>query len=198
MIDLGTIQAYIPAGTGAACRQLGLWLAATPIKWAYGPLSAYDIVGTRNRIIRYFLSHDVPLGKEYLLMIDANAVPIIQTNEIISTEGDLLYCGMAGREGRGIHTGDEDFGVKCFRASASVLQRMKDPWFIAPPESSEAARPCECESFRLRAYALGFEASMAGIVGHLQECVVFPSVDSQFGWKIAWPSDLPYERIQNG
>lgn len=193
---LNTIQIYVLAGRGAPNRFLARWLSAIPVEWDYGPPSAYDIVRTRNRIVRHFLKQDVPRGKKHLLMIDANAVPVIPTNEIISTEGDLLYCGMTGREGRCGHYSDGDFGVKCFRVSADLLRRMSDPWFVAPPEVSDPVKPCECVYFRKQAEALGVAAKMAGIVGHLQECIAFPAPDSRLGWKIAWPSELPYAEIQ--
>ncbi len=197
MMDLSKIQIYIPAGMGSACRHLGLWLAGTPIEWAYGPLSSYDLVRTRNRIVQHFLKADVPRGKEYLLMIDANAVPVIPTNEIISTEGDLLYCAMVGREGKSSHCTDGDFGVQCFRVSAKLLQEMSPPWFFPPPDGDGAAKPCECKMFHERAQARGVTAKMVGIIGHLQECIVFPSPESRLGWKIAWPSELSYEGVRD-
>lgn len=190
MIDLDKIQIYVPAGTGSANRILSKWLSAMPINWDYGPLSAYDLVRTRNRIIRHFLKVDAPRGKEYLLMIDANAVPVIATNEIISTEGDLIYCGMVGREGKSIHYGDGDFGVKCFRASADLLKRMTDPWFESPPDSADAVKPCECGSFQSQAMAVGVESKMTGVVGHVQDTVIFPDPESKHGYRVGWPSSV--------
>lgn len=208
MMNLDKIQIVVSSRGGPMCRPLQLWLASLPVKWRYGSPD-YRMEAARNQNVDYFLKRDVPRGKKYLLLLDDDMVPVIDTNRIISADGDLIYCGYADREGSRGHHGDGDFGVACSRISASLLRRMEPPWFklgyneewidlktddagnfIGGHPPMTVRLHCDCWWFLQQAKQLGAEPKMVGIVGHLQQCVIFPDPDSKLGWKIAWPHEV--------
>ncbi len=176
MIEKNLIQAVVMSAGQPACRALGQWLSRHGLDWRYGSQD-YGIDNARNQNVRRFLAQHVPSGKTHLLMIDHDMVPIAASEPILSSEGDLLYCGYVDRFGSPGHHGAGNFGAACFRASARLLAAMADPWFQML-YSQGRRYACECTGFRVAAAALGYEAQMVGIVGHEQRCVLFPGPDA--------------------
>lgn len=189
------IQTVVMARHEPACRELSIWLSAMGLDWRYGsPEFGVDVA--RNQNVWRFLRDDVPRGKTHLLMIDADMVPVRETEEILYAAGDVVYCGYADRDGTRGHYGDGDFGAGCFRASAHAMRRIGQPWFVTSFDDHRRCRAgCECYHFRQRAINAGVEPKMVGVIGHAQRCILLPAPDSRHGWQLMWPSQFA---IQDG
>jgi hypothetical protein len=180
------IQAVVMSAGQPASRALAQWLSRQGIAWRYGSQD-YGIDHARNQNVRRFLAEDAPRGKAFLLMVDHDMVPTPETVSILTTPGNLLYCGYADRYGTPGHYGDEAFGAACFRASAELLAAMPDPWFkMGYVDGRRVA--CECGFFRMRAKGLGYQSQMVGIIGHEQRCVLLP--DEHGGYALHWPPEF--------
>ena len=83
----------------------------------------------RNRNILQFLAEDVPRGKQYLLSINDDMVPIGETSPILTADGDLVYCASPGNQGTVDHYGDRQLSGACWRASARLLRASVRPGF---------------------------------------------------------------------
>jgi hypothetical protein len=170
---------------GQSCSQiLGSWLSAYKLDWRYGS-EVYGIDLARGQNINRFLEFDVPKGKTHLLCIDHDMIPLIETNKILTSPGDLIYCGYCGRMGSPGHYGDDDFGCACFRVSAKLLMTMQKPYFQTTVVD-DVRTECECKYFLKKTQG----AKMVGTIGHLQECILIPTPQTTNGWSLAWKKDL--------
>ena len=181
------LQVVVASFGAPASRGLGLWLSHHGLDWRYGS-SEYGVDTIHNQNITRFLREDVPRGKTDLLSIDADMVPLPETDAILSEPGNLLYCGHVGRYGSRGHKGDGDFSIGCYRASADLLELMGPPW-VQTIVAGGVRVHCECNFFRHRAAQEGAVARQAGIIGHEQRCILIPT-NTDLGWAVAWPTDL--------
>ena len=150
----------------------------------------------RNRNVKLFLDEDVPRGKEFLLMIDDDMVPVVETKPILTLPGDMIFCGHCSKEGNTAHYGDKNFTAACFRVSVKVLRSFGPPWFRMGHSGDMMTRThCECNYFRDRANEVGFDGKMAGIIGHRASCVLLP--DGKERWKMMFPFRFNYQEICN-
>ncbi|MCX5675396.1 MAG: hypothetical protein NTX87_10360 [Planctomycetota bacterium] len=151
-------------------RHLARWLKGR--YWRYGsPECPVDVA--RNQTVKRFLEED----KEFdcLLMIDADMVPLAETEPILSVAGDVVFCGYVGAEGAAGHVGDANFGAACCRLSRRALEGISPPWFRFTTNAAHTVRTaCECAHFRARAHGIGAEIRQVGIVGHLQPVILVP------------------------
>ena len=90
-MDLNKIQCVIQNYNSPATKELQIWLKHMKVDWRYGQ-SGYELDVAKNRNIDQFLKEDVPKGKEYLLMIANDMIPLKTTKKILTEEGPLLYC----------------------------------------------------------------------------------------------------------
>jgi len=193
------IQVVIMARFDTATPWLADWLDRHNLPWRYGS-PEFGIDCARNQNIVRFLREDVPNGRKHLLMIDKDMVPLPATDAILKAEGDLLYCGYVDREGSAGHCSPTGFGAACFRASATMLQKMQDegvapPWFEMGYNPERTRRThCECLDFQRRAAKVGVKSQMAGVIGHLQTCIVVPDGQSP-GYRALWPHELDAANI---
>jgi hypothetical protein len=193
VITLDQIQCIIMSYGQPACRELQQWLAGMGVSWRYG-LGDYEIDVARNRNVKAFLDCDVAAGKQYLLMIDDDMVPVRETRPILTLPGDMLYCGHTSKDGQVTHFGDKNFSSACFRVSAALLQSFGPPWFRMGHSGDLLQRThCECNYFRDRANEAGYDGQMAGIVGHKTQCVLLP--DGKDKWKMLFPFRFDYQAI---
>lgn len=175
---------------GTANRLLMDWLEKHRLPWRYGS----DEIGVdvaRNQSINRYLREDVPNGRKYMLMVDADMVPIPGTEGVLSQEHELVYCGAVGREGSHGHYGMDDFGASCFKVSHQALKSMGGPpWFrMGYNDELTLKTGCECSYFHELARRAGIVPVMAGVVGHLQTCVLLPE-DNQQGYRAEWPHQI--------
>jgi hypothetical protein len=190
---LENIQCIVMSYGQPACKELQLWLAGMNVDWRFG-LSDYEIDVARNRNVKEFLERDVPAGKQYLLMIDDDMVPVRETNAILAAPGEMVFCGHCSKEGVTAHLGDKNFTAACFRASARLLQSFGPPWFRMGHSGDLLQRTyCECNYFRDRANEVGFDGKMVGVVGHKASCVLLP--DGKDKWKMFFPFRFNYREI---
>jgi len=174
------------SSNGKPCsRILGKWLNNYKLDWRYGSPENYTELA-RNQNINRFLKLDVPKGKEYFLGIDQDMIPLIETNKILTSPGDLLYCGHAGRHGTKGHYGDDDFSAACFRVSARLLMTLQKPYFKITVVD-DVRTECECKYFLRKTQV---KAKMVGIIGHEQTCILIPNVSAKMGWALAWEEDI--------
>lgn len=192
-INLAEIQIVVMAHRQPPCSLLLDWLQKLPAThWRRGSQDT-GIDLCRNQSVTRFLQEDVPTGKRYLLMFDADMVPIADTNPILHEPGDLLYCGSVGHQGSAGHF--SDFGAGCFRVSASLLLKMSQPFFKTLYNEEITRRTaCECNWFATNAFAVGDGPKRVGLIGHQQGgdtgAVLFPDNRNVCGWSIAWPAQL--------
>lgn len=204
-MDLKRIQAVVMAFPNPPCQLLAKWLsdrAAFGLQWRTSP-PCHGIELSRNKEITRFLYEDVPKGKTHLLMLDHDTVPLQspmdlgqgQTAQVLFEEGDLIWCGMIGRQGSKGHTWDGDFGPACCRMSATLLEKMPQPWFKPTYNAEWTMRTaCGCAWFHARAVKAGAVPKRVGVAGHQQGgaggAILIPDKSQRCGWRMAWPSDL--------
>jgi hypothetical protein len=189
-MKLSEIQIVIHSGGSGPNPLLFKWLQGLPIDTRMGSFDHPRDVA-RNHNVTRFIKEDIPRGKNFLVMVNADTVPVMETNEIISREGDFIYCGDRADSGAPGHYGDGDFGPACCRLSANMLLEMQAPLFKLPINENRTVRSgCECVAFRKQAQALGYEPKMVGIVGNLCQCIIFPKPESKTGFSLVWPNQL--------
>ena len=182
------IQIVIVSHDRAANKLLGRWLASNNITdWRYSS-KEYDVGEVRNQAITRFIQEESKTGKQYLLLIDDDMIPIDSTNAILDTEGDMIYCGSAGPCGTRGHYGDYDWGENFCRMSIELLQQMKYPYFKTCYENG-VRKHCDGYAFLKQAVEQGAQPKMVGVVGHQQTCVLLPS-ENKLGWAMCWEHDI--------
>lgn len=204
-MNLKKIQAVVMAFPNPPCLLLTKWLSGREnfgMEWRTSP-PCHGIELGRNKEITRFLREDVPRGKTHLLMLDHDTVPLLtpfdldqgETGQILFQEGDLLWCGMVGRQGSKGHTWEGDFGPACCRISAALLQKMPQPWFKPTYNAEWTMRTaCGCVWFHACAVKADAVPKRVGIAGHQQGgnggCILIPSPKQKQGWQSCWPLDL--------
>ena len=196
MVNLSEIQCVVMRYREPACEELSQWLYRMGVEWRYG-ISDYEIDVARNRNILRFLAEDVPRGKQYLLSINDDMVPIGETSPILTADGDLVYCASPGNQGTVDHYGDRQLSGACWRASARLLKSFGPPWFRLGHSGDLTERTyCDCNYFRDRCNDAGFDARMVGHIGHAMRCVLVPDPeDPSKRWRLVWPRQLDYAQI---
>ena len=184
-INPRSIQTFV---LGEPCGPLARWLAGSQPDWL--PASReYAIDVKRNQAVNRFLQECRPAGKEFLLLVNRDMVPLPGTEAILFEPGDLLYCGAIGQQACHGHYGDETFGVAFCRISAALLELIGQPAFVLPYNPERTKRQsCDCTVFQEKALQCGVTPRMTGAVGHLQEVVLIPDPGHPMGFRWAWPS----------
>lgn len=183
-----TLQVVVMSFGAPPCRMLSRWLSDFELDWRFSSTD-YGVDVIHNHSITRFLREDVPLrGKTHLLSIDSDAFPLRESSVILEAEGDLIYCGHVGRYGSKGHTGDSQFSLGCYKASATLLKQMSPPW-VRQTIVKGVRVQCECNYFQNKAEKVGYKPQMVAHIGHEQRCILIPS-DTELGWKLAWPTDL--------
>lgn len=212
-MNAATIQIVVSSYRRPPCSLLNEWLRHLPYlcgTWRIGS-QEYGIDVARNQNVTRFLREDVPAGRTHLLMIDGDMVPLKppydlgqgRTDAILKEEGDLLWCGYAGHQGRPGHSGDRDPGCGCLRVSADLLKRIPPPWFSTLYNGELTRRlGCECAHFHRLAVQAGAEKPrQVGVIGHQQGgddgCILVPTTNNKVGWSLFWPADLLERRGTN-
>lgn len=137
-----------------------------------------DLIGMwRNRVCYWFLKET---ELEYLLMIDADMVPIKETIEIVRGEAPLAGCRYIAKDGEDIHREDGRIGCGCMRIRRDVLETVQRPWFAYKQNDDglEVSR-CECERFCDNAREAGIFPLKRGAIGHVMPAVVSPKADGE-------------------
>ena len=162
------------------------------LDWRYSE-GGYEIDVAKNRTVKQFLDMDVPQGKEHLLMIANDMVPMPTTVRMVTDPGDLIFCQSMGNEGRLNHVGDKNFSAACWRGHAKVLQSFGPPWFRMGHTGDILDQTyCDCSFFKDRAQEQGFDARQVGIIGHEQRCILVPDQSAPTEkWVMFWPSQWP-------
>lgn len=189
------IQTYVMAHRSVPNRLLMKWLTAWQPDWKQGSQVGFRIDLARNQTVNAFLKDDVPRGKTHLLLLDADMVPVISTNKIIPTHGDLVFSEYVGRSG--VHGHRTSPGAGCVKVSADLLGKMVKPYFCVPVnETCDLLEGCECDYFYRNAIKAGATAIKAGMIGHQMGgnggCVIFPA-NTASGFRAAWPEELGYD-----
>ena len=179
---------------------LAHWLMTNGVRWRRA-IDSYDVDVSRNRATREFLAHDVPKGKKYMMMFDADMVPCGETQALLTSPGDLIFCGHVGAQGGRGHCGDGNFAAASFRVSLRCLQKMgqisKGVWWNMGKDASRSQRThCECSYFNHMSRKAGFVPTQVGVIGHMQTCIIFPVNNSPEQWKLLWP--LQYRHMIPG
>ena len=177
---LTIIQTY----NAPACRELQIWLANRKLVWGYGQQN-YAVDVTKNRIIKDFLATKF----DTLLCIANDMVPIKTTDNILTAEGDLVYCESYSAGGRMQHQGDYNFNAACFRASRKVLEAMGAPWFAMGHSADRTVETyCDCNHFCRKAAEAGYDSKSVGHIGHEQRMILLPDEEKpREKWKVIFP-----------
>jgi len=179
---------------GSPNEFLSHWLGRWGLEWRR-VIDHYDVDVSRNRAVREFLAADVPRGKRYMLMIDADMAPDARADNILRTPGDLLFCGHAGSQGGVGHCGPGNFASACFRVSVRALQEIgrisETVWFAMGKDDTRSQRThCECAYFNVAARRAGFQCQQVGIIGHVQTTILFPVNNRPDQWQLIWPAQF--------
>ena len=137
----------------------------------------------RNSIVADFLEHR---HRPYLMMVDADAWPIPESEGIITAEADVCGVHAVGRHGARAHAGDGEVGAHCLRISRHALEAIaasdafsaQRGWF-AFPTTDRGTRVIVCEDgyFCWLARQAGFRPIKVAPMGHLLPIVVLPTDD---------------------
>lgn len=198
------IQVYVMAHRAAPNYRLLQWLNAWKLPWKRGSQVGFAVDIARNQTVNAFMQDDVPRGVTHLLMLDADMIPIIATNGIVSAPADVAYCAYAGH--CGTHGHRSDLGAGCVRLSADVIAKMQRPAYamgrkvplfkVRANRTHDNVRHCECLALTLRAKWAGYSPQKVGTIGHQQGgdsgVVVFPNDKNKTGFSLCWPHELPY------
>jgi hypothetical protein len=165
-------------------RLLRQWLDSIGIPWDYA-VEERGIERARNVACAEFLR----LERRFLLMLDADMVPLNSTREILAGGQPLAWCGYVGREGLPGHV--DTPGCGCMRIRRDVFDTLVQPWF----EFGESVRAteinrCECDVFTEKVRAAGYESVRLGVIGHLAPAIFFPKTDGTVGR--TWPAACGY------
>lgn len=194
-MGISKIQCIIQTYDKPATRELQQWLAWTGIEWRYSE-GSYEIDVGKNRVIKQFLEYDITTGKEYLLMIANDMIPVQSTINIITDPRDLIYCQSMGNNGRLDHNGDKNFSAACWRASAKVLRSFGPPWFRMGHSGDITEQTyCDCLYFKDRAQEQGYDGYQVGIIGHEQRCILLPHHEDSKKWEMIWSNGWPAKEI---
>lgn len=180
MIDRKEIQVVIRSRGEPANEHLVEWLNEHGLSFRHGSKETH-IDQARNQDVRKFLRDEAPKGKKYLWCLNADMVPMASTVSLLIVPGDFVYCHGVGVAGS---VGHES---ACFRVTPEALKKIGDPWFRMTYIGG-VKLDCECKFFRRKAEKCGITAVRAGVVGHLQQCVLVPKEGG--GYDILWPHEL--------
>jgi len=175
MIHPAKVAVYLMAYRRQPCRPQQDWIDTLRAKGycvKYGS-EEYGIDVARNQNCLRFLAEDSPAGREFIIMIDADMVPLPQSEGILQDNGPVVYCGYSGFQATKGHFGDDDFGSGFCRIHRSVLQKLPRPFFKMLYENDRRVG-CECAYFRRNAEQAGFRPVMVGIAGHETTVVSIP------------------------
>jgi hypothetical protein len=186
---IDTIQIVIISHDRPVNKLLGQWLARHRITdWRYSSKD-YDVGEVRNQAVARFLREEAPAGKQYLMLLDDDMVPVKSTDAILIADGPLVYCGSAGPCGTKGHYGTGDFGENCCRMRVDLLRQLSYPYFKARYENGVRVA-CDGMVFHEQVRrTCGIQAEMVGVVGHQQTCILLPT-ETDLGWGILWPHNL--------
>lgn len=171
---------------------LAHWLMLNGLEWRRA-IDSYDVDVSRNRATREFLVYDVPRGKRYMMMLDADMVPCGETAAMITAPGDVVYCGHSGAQGGRGHSGPGNMAAACLRVSVRCLQLMAQQgqgiwWNMGKDPTRSQRTHCECSYFNGLSRQVGFMPQQVGVIGHMQMSIIFPVNDSPEQWKLVWPA----------
>ena len=187
-MDISKIQVVIITYNAPATKELQLWLSWNKLDWYYSS-GSYEIDVAKNKIVKQFLDVDVPKGKEYLLAIANDMVPMPTTVNILTDDRPLVYCQSMGNEGRLDHHGNRNFSSACWRAHVGVLKAMAQPWFKMGHTGDRLEQTyCDCLYFKDNAQEAGYDGYQVGVIGHEQRCILIPHPEEQGKWQMFWPS----------
>jgi len=197
MINLKKIQGVVMAHPNPMNPMLAKWLMAIGVGWRKGS-SDYGSDLARNQEVYRFLNEDVPKGKNWLLMIDHDIVPVTESNQLVGTQTPLAFAATVTKAvGGGGHTKDGSFGAAFYKVHKDVLIAMGDaPWFKTTFNETLTQRlKCQCSYFGQKAKEAGYEAKVVGHAGHQQGgqngIILLPSSSSKKGYAGVWPHEVP-------
>ncbi len=212
MLAPPTIQIVVFAYGREPCRPLMNWLRfleRAGYDWRHAQ-SAAPVDVARNVEVERFLARDVPCGKEYLLMADADMVPLPEprgrdghpvpgtdrrshSEGILYEPGQAVYCAYVGGDGHPGHPGDDDaLGEGFCRLSAEALMATGPGWFCQNRGPHvDQVRGCEGTALSKKLWAAGYDIHCVGIVGHRKTVDLFPPTMSAAPGappRFRWPS----------
>jgi len=169
-MDNHTTQAIVLEGRYPANGRLLAWLEArfAHIYRAQHPFGSGQpdyLAPWRNLLVRWFLEETV---RREMLMIDADMVPLPETEELLRTAADVAGCRCIGKSGFEVHGEDGVISHAFMRVTRKALEAIAPPWFAyeMSPDGSCVAK-CTCRYFSEKAVAAGFPPVHVGEVGHL-------------------------------
>jgi len=152
----------------------------------------------RNKEVARFLALD---DTDAILMVDADMVPLPETDEVLWADAPVAWCPYVGQSGRPEHP--EPGAVACgfLRISREAVEKIGEPWFkFVLDEKCRMKEMCECAWFSGRIRDLGIAAARLGRVGHLARVVLLPTDDGGACFKPEYlfsDSAVPYDERQS-
>lgn len=191
------IKTYIMAWRNNPNTFLTQWLQTHNLDWDLGS-QEWGIDVARNQSVNRFLREEVEKGYTHLMMIDTDIVPIIDSNYIISTKEELVWCAYSGRGGTAGHV--KTFGAGCFKVSSEALKKITNgnqisPFIMTYNEKKDKLLECECDYFARLAKQNNIVPKRIGTVGHILDAVWFPNEKNKSGVSFMWQHQLPYSKI---
>jgi len=172
------------------------WLNNIGVAWREGSKD-YGSDLARNQEVYRFLHEDVDKEKDWLLMIDHDMVPVVETNLVVASEEPIAFAATVTKaQGGGAHTKDGNFGAAFFKVHKDTLLAMGDaPWFKTTFNETLTRRlKCQCNYFNDKAKQAGYEAKAVGHAGHQQggqNGIILLPYDSPKGYTGVWPHEVP-------
>jgi len=142
----------------------------------------------RNREVGRFMDETDAAA---LLMIDADMVPLADTDVILRAPGPVVFCPYVGQRGTLIDWKTQGLPTGCARIGRRVFEAVGEPWFDYQTDYTiRLATRCEAATFTEKIVRAGFEPRPVGRIGHLLRVVVSPpgpghrAPETELEWKI--------------
>ena len=126
----------------------------------------------RNKVCDWFL-RETELA--HILMIDADMVPLHETQPIWDEDAPIMGCDYIGSHASRAHDGPGFIGCGCMRISREALELIVRPWFqFDLRDDGLNVDRCECGHFCGAAMKAGLHPVKKGKIGHIMPAVVSP------------------------
>jgi len=143
------------------------------------------IVIKRNLVAQWFLERT---DREYLVMIDEDVRPDIDTYLMLDNKADICSAHFFGKPGWLAHNHPGQVSMAACKISRSVFEKTDRPWFkILYNDYHTEVVKCECDWFASQVRLAGFYPVKAGRVVHAVTVLAVPPDDDKRTFKFLFP-----------
>ena len=136
----------------------------------------HNVVAARNSAVDDFLRS----GATHLVFMDNSIWPDKAARALLDGDDPAVYLGYCTSDGNTGHVGNENFGCSCCRIARECFEAISPPYFeYELDEKNINVLKCECQTFRDKIVAAGFETKMLGTVAHVVTVLEKPAFDGK-------------------